>query len=162
MQVPRLGVKIGIISASLHHSHSNTVSEPFLQSMPQLMAMPDPYPLSDARDGTCILGDTSQIRFRWATTETPTISHFLSPGSMKFCLERVTFYPLLASLIWGVWDGYFIKGADGKVWKGKDSQRGKKDDSENKDALRSNFTHCNSVEIPQVREWKETRRSDIW
>ena len=29
-------------------------------------------------------------------------SHFLSPGSVKFYSERVTFYPHLASLILGV------------------------------------------------------------
>ena len=33
---------IGAVAASLHHSHSNTRSEPHLQSTPQLMAMPDP------------------------------------------------------------------------------------------------------------------------
>ena len=29
-------------AAALHHSHSNTGSEPHLQPTPQLMAMPDP------------------------------------------------------------------------------------------------------------------------
>ena len=33
---------IGAVAAGLHHSHSNTRSEPRLQSTPQLMAMPDP------------------------------------------------------------------------------------------------------------------------
>ena len=33
---------IGTVAAGLHQSHSNTGSEPCLQSTPQLTAMPDP------------------------------------------------------------------------------------------------------------------------
>ncbi|RKM63539.1 hypothetical protein C0984_19550, partial [Clostridioides difficile] len=33
---------IGAIAAGLHHSHSNTGSEPHLQPTPQLTATPDP------------------------------------------------------------------------------------------------------------------------
>ena len=33
---------ISAVAASIHHSHSNTGSEPHLQSTPQLTAMPDP------------------------------------------------------------------------------------------------------------------------
>ena len=36
------GDPIGAAAASLHHSHSNTRSEPCLRSTPQLEAMPDP------------------------------------------------------------------------------------------------------------------------
>ena len=42
MEVPRLGVKLGDVAASLHHSHSNVGSEPHLQPTPQLTATPDP------------------------------------------------------------------------------------------------------------------------
>ena len=35
---------IGATTAGLHHSHSNTGSEPRLPSTPQLMATPDPQP----------------------------------------------------------------------------------------------------------------------
>ena len=49
--------QIGAAAASLRHSYSNARSEPHLQPGP------DPYPLSETRDGTCILMDTSQIRF---------------------------------------------------------------------------------------------------
>ena len=34
--------QIGATAASLHHSHSNTRSEPHLQPTPQLKATPDP------------------------------------------------------------------------------------------------------------------------
>ena len=34
--------QIGAAGVGLHHSHSNAGSEPHLQSMPQLAAMPDP------------------------------------------------------------------------------------------------------------------------
>ena len=47
--------------ASLHHSHSNARSKPHLWPTLQLMAM-----LSEARDWTCILMDTSWVRYRWA------------------------------------------------------------------------------------------------
>ena len=46
--------QIGAVAASLCHSHSSR-SEPLLQPTPQLTVMPDPYPLSEARDRTCIL-----------------------------------------------------------------------------------------------------------
>ena len=36
--------QIGAIVAGLHHSHNSAGSEPCLQSTPQLMATPDPYP----------------------------------------------------------------------------------------------------------------------
>ena len=41
---------IGAVAADLHHSHSNARSEPLLLLTPQLMAMPNPDPLSEARD----------------------------------------------------------------------------------------------------------------
>ena len=34
--------RIGAVAASLHHSHSNSRSEPCLQLVPQLTATPDP------------------------------------------------------------------------------------------------------------------------
>ena len=34
--------QMGATAASLHDSHSNTGSKPYLQHTPQLMAMPDP------------------------------------------------------------------------------------------------------------------------
>ena len=42
MEVPRLGGQIKAIAAGPCHSHSNARSEPHLQPIPQLMAMPDP------------------------------------------------------------------------------------------------------------------------
>ena len=35
---------IGVAAAGLHHSHSNARTKPHLWPMPQLAAMPDPYP----------------------------------------------------------------------------------------------------------------------
>ena len=52
--------QIRIAAAALHHSHSNAGSEPRLQPIPQLTATPDPQP-NEARDGTCIFMDTSQV-----------------------------------------------------------------------------------------------------
>ena len=52
---------IRTIAASLHQSHSNIESELRLQPMPQLVAMPDANPLSEARDQTHILMDISWI-----------------------------------------------------------------------------------------------------
>ena len=53
------------------HSHSNTGSEPCLQPITQFMATPDPQPLSETRDQTHILMDTSRIPFCCTTTGTP-------------------------------------------------------------------------------------------
>ena len=39
------GGLIGVVAASLHHSHSNAGSEPYLRPTPELMAMPDPRPI---------------------------------------------------------------------------------------------------------------------
>ena len=51
---------------------------------------------------------SDQVYYRGVTKMTPwSESHFLSPGSVKFCSERVTSYPRLASLILGIEDGYF-------------------------------------------------------
>ena len=44
MEVPRLQGRIKAIAAGLHHSHSNTGSEPPLRPTPQLTATPDPQP----------------------------------------------------------------------------------------------------------------------
>ena len=66
MEVPRLGVKSRATAAGLHHSHSNMVSKLCLWLLPQVMAMPDPDPLREARDWTCILMDTSWICFHCA------------------------------------------------------------------------------------------------
>ena len=60
MEVSRLEGRIGAVAASLHHSHSNTGSEPRLQPTPQPMAM-DLNPLSEARDRTCVLMETSWV-----------------------------------------------------------------------------------------------------
>ena len=55
--------QIRVVAAGLCHSHSNTISEPHLRPTPQLMAMPILNPPSEARDGSCVLMDTSQICF---------------------------------------------------------------------------------------------------
>ena len=71
MQVPRLGVK-----SELQPLAYNTA-----MAMPDLSYICNLHcnlwqhqilnPLSEARDRTCVLKDTSQIRFHWATTGTP-------------------------------------------------------------------------------------------
>ena len=61
MEAPRLGVESGAVATGLHHSHSNTRSEPHLQPTPQLMATPILNSLSEAWDQTCIVMDASQI-----------------------------------------------------------------------------------------------------
>ena len=80
----------GLIRATadgLYHSHSNAGSEPPLRPIPQLTATLDPNPLSEARDQTCVLMDTSWIRFLYATTGTPG-SIFIFPPSIQFSHTR--------------------------------------------------------------------------
>ena len=73
---------VGATAAGLCHGYSNMGSEPCLWPTPQLTAMLDPYPLSKARDWTCILMDASEIRFHWATTGTPVILFFSPVNSV--------------------------------------------------------------------------------
>ena len=63
--------RIGAIAAGLHHSHSNVEPELRLQPTLQLMTTPDPQPTEQGQDRTCILMDTSQIHFHWATIGPP-------------------------------------------------------------------------------------------
>ena len=53
--------QIRAVAAGLRHSYSNPRSKPRLQPTPQLTTMPILNPLSEARDGTYILKDASQI-----------------------------------------------------------------------------------------------------
>ena len=82
MEVLSLGVKSELPLPA--YTTSNTGSEPHLRTTPQLMAMPDPYALSDARDWTRFM-DTSQICYRWATVETPVKS------TSKIIIARILF-----------------------------------------------------------------------
>ena len=63
--------QIQATAAGLHHSRSNVGSEPHLRPTPQLMERQILNPLNEARDGTYILMDTSQIHFCWASMGTP-------------------------------------------------------------------------------------------
>ena len=56
--------QIRAAAAGLLHSHSNMGYKPYLQPIPKLTANAGSFnTLNEARDGTCILMDTSQIRF---------------------------------------------------------------------------------------------------
>ena len=71
------GVKWELAAAGLHHSYSNTVSEPYLWPIPQFMATPDPWPTEcKARDWTHILTDASPVCFQCATTGTLNMCSF--------------------------------------------------------------------------------------
>ena len=55
--------QIRAVASNLQDNNSNAGSELHLQPTQQFMAMPDPNPLSKAKDRNCVLTDTSQIRF---------------------------------------------------------------------------------------------------
>ena len=63
--------QIRAIPAILSHSHSNAGSEPWLQPTPQFTASWILNPLSEDRDQTHILMDSSRVCFHWATMELP-------------------------------------------------------------------------------------------
>ena len=63
VEVPKLWFESELQAAGLHHSHSKMGSEPRLQPTPQLMATPGLNPLSEARDQTCVLMDTSRAHY---------------------------------------------------------------------------------------------------
>ena len=55
--------RIGAAAAGLCHSYSNTRSKTCLLPTPQLMQRRILTPLSEARDGTRVLMDTSRVRY---------------------------------------------------------------------------------------------------
>ena len=55
---------IGAPAAGLHHSHSNSGSEPHLRPTPYLMQHQIFTPLSKARNQIRILMDTSQVHYQ--------------------------------------------------------------------------------------------------
>jgi len=65
--------QIRAAAASLRQSHSNAGSKLHLQPTPQLMKRRILNPQSEARDGTCILMDTSQACSCWAIMGIPLI-----------------------------------------------------------------------------------------
>ena len=58
-------------------------------------------PLSEAMDQTCVLMDTSQIHFRWATTGTPIFRFFKAPHLHLFLLIKAK-QILPSSLIYSI------------------------------------------------------------
>ena len=62
--------QIGATAAGLCHSHSNAGSKPRLRPTPSSQQNWILNPLSKARNGICILMDTCQACYRWATTGT--------------------------------------------------------------------------------------------
>ena len=77
--------QIGAIAASLHYSHSNSGSEPRLRPTAHSNAGSLTH-----RDRICVLMDTSQIHFCWATSGTPFISWFFL-GKIQFIVEFTCF-----------------------------------------------------------------------
>ena len=64
--------QIGVTAAGLHHSHSNTGSEPRMQATPQSSQQHQILNLlSKARDQICTLMDNSWICFCYTIRETP-------------------------------------------------------------------------------------------
>ena len=81
-------------AAGLRCSHSNTGSKPHLWPTSQLMAMLDLNPLSEARDWTRDLMDTSQVCYRWATMGIPPLAslmeHLLNVYCAKFSVYLIS------------------------------------------------------------------------
>jgi len=59
-------------------------------------------PLREARDGTCILMDTSQIRYCWAMVGTPLKCQFFTLRSCKLGMIR-SFWVSEGSIRWHTW-----------------------------------------------------------
>ena len=67
--------QIGATAFGLRHCHSNSGSKPCQRPTPRSWQCWILNPLNEAHDWTCILMDTSQIRFCWATMGTPCLSY---------------------------------------------------------------------------------------
>ena len=76
--------QIGTAATGLCHSHSNTGSESSLPPTLQLIAGQIPNPLSEARDQTHILMDTSWICFCCATMGTRTFFRLRTNDRVPF------------------------------------------------------------------------------
>ena len=74
---------IGAIVTDLHHSQSNTGSEPRLRPTPQLKAARILNPLSEAGDRTRNLMVPSQICFHCAIMGTPEVMFLISVLQMR-------------------------------------------------------------------------------
>ena len=65
--------RIGAVAASQYYSHSNVgykAWDPYCSSQPCWIL----NPLSEARDRTCVLLDTSRVHYCWDTMGTPTMA----------------------------------------------------------------------------------------
>ena len=69
--------RVGAAAAGLHHSHSNTGSEPCLQSMLQLVASPDPYPTERDQGLNPHPHGYNRVHNCWATRGTPECPYFI-------------------------------------------------------------------------------------
>ena len=81
------GGQIRAAAADLHHSHGNTGSSHICDlhhSSPKHWIL---NPLSETRDRTYILMDTSRIRFCWATVGTPSENWFSEIWNMVKMME---------------------------------------------------------------------------
>ena len=78
---------IGAAASGLHHSRSNARSEPHLWPIPRQCRILNP--LSEARDWTHVLVDTSQV-YHWATVGTPN-SSLLIKGKLCSTSLRVEY-----------------------------------------------------------------------
>ena len=88
-------------AASLHHSHSDSGSKSCLWPVPRQCWMLNP--LCKARDGTCILMDTNQIHFHWATMGTPFFL-FNFDKTWFFYVEKISHVYIVLWLLGGwVW-----------------------------------------------------------
>ena len=90
MEVPRLGVKLEL--QLLAYTTATATWDPshicnLYHSSRQRQIL---NPLSEARDRTCIVMDTSQIRFWWAMTGTPKSLHFIFFTIIGWNLKQVT------------------------------------------------------------------------
>ena len=87
----------GALHTGLHHSHSNMGSKLHLLPTLQRRPTPDLNSLSKPRDQTCILMDTSRVRYLWAKTRTPFIQILNPPCHSrtywKSVFSRWKYYP---------------------------------------------------------------------
>ena len=88
MEVPRLEVESEL--QLLAHTTATGTPDPShvcdLHHSSQQCRIPDP--LSEARDRTCILMDTSRIHFHCATKETPELSSFYIRKVCPACVKQ--------------------------------------------------------------------------
>ena len=97
---------IGAAAARLHHSHTTCYLSCVCNLHHSSWQHWILYPLSEARDRSCVLMDTIQIHFHWATKETPTTFELKKKEKRKTPTHHISIIFTFIYLFLGLYQWY--------------------------------------------------------